>query len=91
MFIFFLIKGNQTTLPTFMITDPAAPMGIWPCSASLRIHPLVRAVFHSQSQMGLILFRGSAANQRCDRQRCGDKIIAVVLKLVLITVIPFGL
>ena len=41
IFVCFLIKGNQTMLRIFMTMDPAVQMGIWPCSASLRIHQLV--------------------------------------------------
>lgn len=41
-YFFFITKGNQTMLHIFTIMVPAVQMEIWPCSASLRIHPLVR-------------------------------------------------
>lgn len=41
IFICFTMKANQITLHIFMTMDQAAQMGIWPCSASQRIHLLV--------------------------------------------------
>lgn len=102
MFISFPIKDSQTMLHIFMIMDPAVQMGIWPCSASLRIHqlvsPLCKLIFNISHliitalinfgmRYRLAWFEGVLFEMR----RCNDEIITLVWRLELITVIPFGL
>lgn len=102
MFISFPIKDSQTMLHIFMIMDPAVQMGIWPCSASLRIHQLVSPVCKLIFNIShLIITALINFGMRCrlawfegvlfEMRRCNDEIITLVWRLELITVIPFGL